>query len=82
MLMYWIYILQSESSSRYYCGSTNNVERRVSQHNDPAYHGTKTTKRFPGPWKLIWSETFPSRAQAMEQEKKIKKRGFYLLSGC
>jgi putative endonuclease len=72
---YWVYILQSESSGRYYCGSTDSVERRLRQHNDPDYRGTKTTKRFGGPWKLVWKEAHTSRAEAMGKEKQIKKRG-------
>jgi len=72
---YWVYILQSESRGRYYCGSTDNAERRLRQHNDPDYRGTKTTKRFRGPWKLVWKESHASRAEAMAKEKQIKKRG-------
>ena len=72
---YWTYILQSESSGRYYCGSTNDVARRVRQHNNPDHTSTKTTKRFPGPWKLVWSQKNETRAEAMELEMRIKKRG-------
>ncbi|MBI4557858.1 MAG: GIY-YIG nuclease family protein [Candidatus Hydrogenedentes bacterium] len=54
--MFWAYILRSETTGRHYCGSSDDVERRVRQHNDPAYHGWKTTKRFEGPWPLVWSE--------------------------
>ncbi|MDZ4857373.1 MAG: GIY-YIG nuclease family protein [Candidatus Hydrogenedentes bacterium] len=32
-------MLQSGSTGRYYCGSTNDVDRRVRQHNDPDYIG-------------------------------------------
>ena len=74
-MLYWVYILQSESSGRYYCGSTNDVERRLRQHNDPSYTGSKTTKRFLGPWQLVWKKGFGSRSEAMVFEKKVKKRG-------
>ena len=73
--MYWVYIIQSETSGRFYCGSTSDVERRVRQHNDPEYVLSKTTKRFEGPWVLVWSEAHPTRARAMTREKQIKKRG-------
>jgi putative endonuclease len=52
----WVYILRSESSGRYYCGQTTEVERRVRQHSDPEYRLSQTTKRFDGPWMLIWSQ--------------------------
>jgi putative endonuclease len=75
MANYFVYILQSESSGRFYCGYTNNLERRLHQHNDPAYCSTKTTKNFSGPWKIIKTEIFSSTSEAMKQERAIKKRG-------
>ena len=75
MLKVWVYILQSESSGRYYCGQTSHLERRLNQHNDPAYQLSKTTKRFEGPWKLIWSHECSDRGDATRWERRIKKRG-------
>jgi len=74
-MAYFVYILQSETTGRYYCGSTSDVERRLKQHNDPDYWGSKTTKRFHGPWKLVWSRQYETRADGMTIEKSIKKRG-------
>ena len=70
--MYFTYILQSESTGRYYVGSTDNLDRRVAQHNDPDYKGSKTTKRFKGPWKLVYTESSQTRAEAMSREREIK----------
>ena len=71
----WVYILKSKSTGRYYCGSSDDVNRRIQQHNDPTYHGSKTTKRIAGPWQLIWKKELSSRSEAMTLEKQIKKRG-------
>jgi putative endonuclease len=70
--MYFTYILQSEFTGRYYIGSTDNLDRRVAQHNDPGYKGSKTTKRFKGPWKLVYAESLQTRAEAMSREREIK----------
>jgi putative endonuclease len=70
-----VYILRSEKSGRYYCGISSDVQGRVRQHNDPAYTLTRTTKRFEGPWLLVWSKRFASRSDAMKEERSIKKRG-------
>jgi len=70
-----VYILQSESTGRYYCGQTSNIERRIHEHNDPTYHLSKTTKRFKGPWKLVWSQECLDRRYSMRLERTIKKRG-------
>ncbi|MCL4691077.1 MAG: GIY-YIG nuclease family protein [Candidatus Hydrogenedentes bacterium] len=74
-MSYWTYILQSATTGGYYCGSSDDVPRRLTEHNDPAYHGSKTTKRLEGPWELVWKRESPTRSQAMALEKKIKKRG-------
>ena len=74
-MTFWTYILQTEGTGRYYCGMTDDVDRRVRQHNDPEYHGSKTTKRFLGPWRVIWTQEHATRADAMTLEKTIKKRG-------
>ena len=70
--MHYLYILQSESTGRYYIGQTDNLERRLSEHNDSCYTGSKTTKRFKGPWKLIYSEEYKTRLEAMARERQIK----------
>ncbi|MFP4452262.1 MAG: GIY-YIG nuclease family protein [Desulfobacterales bacterium] len=73
--MYFVYILHSHTAQRFYCGHTDNLERRLRQHNDPDYFGTRTTKVFPGPWELVWSQACDSRSEAQKRELAIKKRG-------
>jgi putative endonuclease len=74
-MKYWVYILQSQSTGRFYCGHTDNLERRISQHNDPEYTSTRTTKVLKGPWKIIYTNKRSSRGEAMKLERTIKKRG-------
>ncbi|MBD3233005.1 MAG: GIY-YIG nuclease family protein [candidate division Zixibacteria bacterium] len=74
-MAFYVYVLFSRTSNRFYCGSTRNLQLRIKQHNHPEYTGTLTTKRFKGPWELIWKDQLPSRSDAMRLEKKIKKRG-------
>jgi putative endonuclease len=69
--MYSTYIIFSESTDRYYVGSTQNVDERLRRHNSDHSKSTKGK----GPWRLIKTFTFNTRAEAMEFEKKIKKRG-------
>ena len=51
------------------------VSGRVNQHNDRNYTGSKTTKRFAGPWNLVWTEQHNIRSEAVVRERHIKKRG-------
>ncbi|MBN2432822.1 MAG: GIY-YIG nuclease family protein [Acidobacteria bacterium] len=73
--MYWVYILYSQTCERYYCGQTAHLDNRVLQHNDPAHTFTKTTKRFQGPWTLVWSIGLDTRPDALAIEKQIKRQG-------
>jgi len=75
VMSFHVYILQSESTGRYYCGHTKNLEQRLRHHNDPDYRPDATTRRFAGPWILIWSEQQNERNSAMTRERQIKKRG-------
>jgi putative endonuclease len=72
---FWVYILQSQSAGRYYCGYSSDPERRLRQHNDPEYSLSKSTKRFAGPWRIIWRQSCASRGDAMKLEKTVKKKG-------
>ncbi|MBI9086392.1 MAG: GIY-YIG nuclease family protein [Desulfobacterales bacterium] len=74
-MAYHVYILQSQSTGRYYCGHTDDLARRIHQHNDPDYRGSRTTKVFQGPWELVWSQALEIRGEAMRAERRIKKRG-------
>ena len=53
-----------------YCGYSNNVEKRVSNHNKGV--GAKYTKtRLPV--KLVYSECFDTKSDAMKREYQIKQ---------
>lgn len=69
--MFKVYILKclnSTSKKRYYIGHTNNLEKRVRLHNE----GSTPSTRFNGPWRVIYSESFQTRSEAMRREKEIK----------
>ena len=55
-----------------YVGQSADLERRLTQHNDPNCRLTLHTKRHVGPWRVIHSEEFPSLAAAMRRESELK----------
>jgi putative endonuclease len=69
--MFFIYILRSNQTQRYYVGSTEDVDTRLIQHNS----GKSKSTRTGVPWELIHTEYFETRAEAMLHERKIKARG-------
>ena len=68
--MYTLYILHSKSLDRYYIGYTNDLIRRLSEHN--RIKGKFTDAGIP--WILVYSESFASKKGAMYREKYIKSR--------
>ena len=65
---YWVYVIQSENDSWTYTGHTNDVKRRLHDHN----RGKMKSTRHHGPFKLIYTEEFSSRSEAMIGEKFLK----------
>ena len=72
----FVYILKL-SNGKYYCGITNDRERRLREHNEGK---SKSTRRYK-PVKLVYSRSYESRILARKREVQIKSRGvqrFYL----
>jgi predicted GIY-YIG superfamily endonuclease len=66
--MFFVYILECSDSS-YYIGHTNDLERRLQEHQNRVYLGY-TAYRLPV--KLIYSQIFPSQHQAFLVERQLK----------
>ncbi len=66
--LFFVYILQSKETYRYYIGSTKDIQRRLFQHNAGMMKSTRGLR----PWRLVHSETFDTLAQARRRETQIK----------
>jgi putative endonuclease len=64
-----VYILQSESSGKFYVGSTDDLHLRLSEH----HRGQTPSTRGRGPWKLVYQERFASLLEARRRELEIKR---------
>jgi len=67
--MYCTYILFSKKLDRYYVGSTNNLERRLDEHNSGQTKSTKSGK----PWELVFNKNFNTKSESIKFEIRIKK---------
>ena len=63
-----VYAIRSSSRNYVYVGMTNDVERRLKEHNNGENRSTKAYK----PFTLIYSEEFPDRASARIKERYLK----------
>ena len=66
--MYFVYILSSLVSKKSYVGITDNLKRRLAQHNAGNGYYTKRYK----PWKIIYTEKLEDREKARIREEYFK----------
>lgn len=69
MSRYFVYILKCSDDS-YYTGMTNDIERRLLEHENGFNHDSYTHSRRPV--ELVFYEEFDNPDLAIEYEKKIK----------
>lgn len=69
--MYFVYILRT-SSNTLYIGQTNNLERRLKEHNENSKKSAKYMRYFSS-FELVYTEEFESRSEAMKREVQLKK---------
>ena len=67
--MPFTYILFSEELNKYYMGACVNLERRLYEHN--IGHSKFTSIGMP--WKIVYTEEYPTLADAVKREKQIKR---------
>ncbi len=66
--MHFVYILRSLKDNKRYIGCTNDLQRRLFEHNAGLVNSTRNRK----PLQLIYSEQFESKKDAMNREKFFK----------
>ena len=67
---FYVYILQSESADRYYVGQTKDLQKRLAYHNS----NYSLSLRNRGPWRLVHSEEYNTRSEAVRRELYIKRQ--------
>jgi putative endonuclease len=69
--MYYIYILFSLKTNKYYIGSTDDLDRRLKHHNAGS---TPSTKSGAPNWEICYTEAVIDRTTALKRELEIKKK--------
>lgn len=68
--MYYLYVLKSCKNNNLYIGSTNNLQKRLREHNSGLCFYTKSRR----PYKLIYYEAYRSEKDARKRESNLKLR--------
>lgn len=64
-----VYILYSDKHDIHYVGYTSDLESRIKSHNELCTKGFTLKYR---PWRLIHTESFITKTEAMKREKYLK----------
>ena len=67
-MTYFVYAILSSKCNWIYVGLTNDVPRRIKEHNLGRNHSTKAY----APFRLLFYEEYPSRMEARIREKYLK----------
>ncbi|MDP3999482.1 MAG: GIY-YIG nuclease family protein [bacterium] len=69
VIMFYVYLIQSEKDNSFYIGQTEDVEKRLAKHNS----GKVITTKNRVPWKLLGHEEYPDRNMARFREYRLKR---------
>ena len=70
-MAFYLYILRT-SKNTLYIGQTNNLDRRLKEHNNKASRASKYIKSFES-FNHVYTEIFENRGDAMRREIELKK---------
>ena len=62
--MYFVYIIKSLKDGKNYVGQTNDIEKRLRQHNAGMVRSTKARR----PFRLLYKELVETRNEAIKRE--------------
>ena len=68
-MAFYLYILESEVNERFYIGTAADLDDRIKRHNE----GRSKSTKFGRPWKMVYTEEFASRSEAMARERQLKR---------
>jgi putative endonuclease len=69
---FWVYILQNELTGKLYKGQTSDLASRIKRHNSHQAGSLRYTCKQKGSWRLIHSEEYATRSEAMKRERFLK----------
>lgn len=70
--MFYVYVVYNRNSNKIYIGQTDDLLKRVKEHNDSNNKTHAFTQRFLGNWELIYKEELKTRQEAKTRERQLK----------
>ena len=66
--MYYVYVLWSDKLKKRYIGTTDDVIKRLNEHN----RGSNKYTKGGIPWRMIYKEEFVTKTETLKREKYLK----------
>ena len=66
--MFFVYVLKSQLYKKSYVGHTDNIDRRLKEHNS----GRNNFTRRYVPWSIVYTEKYDNIDDAVKREKALK----------
>lgn len=68
LIMFYVHVIKSLSTSRFYIGSTGDTDNRLTEHNSGEVKATRSYRL----WVIAHTESFSTRSKAYRRERQIK----------
>ena len=65
----YVYIIYSERLNYYYKGYTEDIIRRITDHNT----GRNVSTANKGPWKVVFVRSYLTKNEALREERRLKR---------
>lgn len=69
IIMFYVYIIQSSKTKKFYVGATSDLGNRLAAHNAGSTRSTKNGR----PWTLVHSEELETKKEVLSRESQIKR---------
>ena len=69
--MFYVYVLRSKADDKLYIGYTNNLRRRVTEHNT----GKNKSTKYRRPFELVYYEAYKASDDAEKREERSQRFG-------
>ena len=69
LFMFCVYVMRSKVDNGLYIGYTDDLERRLREHNS----GLSRSTKYRAPFDLIYCEIYKAKRDAIARERKLKK---------
>jgi putative endonuclease len=68
-MSFTLYILFSKNKNKFYIGHSDNMTRRINEHNSGQNKSTKSGK----PWEIVYQKEFQTKSEAGKEEARLKR---------